>query len=186
MHPGPRRVSGASRDGAGAGARPIGEHKDGPGRASGLDGTMPGVPRRRVPAGRPTDRIDNGRGGYCRAWLPAQPSCSGEGPSSAWLSGFWSRPYRASRSAACAARGVGGLWVPNSVEIAGTGTDGSSPGGFLVFSNAVKLLPQNPLHGSKSSASPFVSFLREHLWSWHFACFPCTPCSCILREGIIS
>lgn len=72
---GPRRVSGASRDGAGAGARPISEHKDRPDSASRPAGTMPGVLRRKARVGRPA-------GWPARQWLrrllPRPAPCTAE------------------------------------------------------------------------------------------------------------
>lgn len=148
---GPRRVSGAGRDGAGAGAgaRPIHEHKDGPGRP----GQCPACcGSRHRPAGRQTKaEAVAAPGSPHRRVVPARGRrvhdsvLFGAGP--AGLPG--ARP-------ALRCEGDGGLWAPNSVEIAGTRPHGCLPGRCLVFPIVVKLLPPEPLHGGKSSASPFV------------------------------
>lgn len=162
MHPGPRRVSGAGRDGAGAGARPSSEHKDGPGRASGRPGQCPACcGSRRPPTDRPTGRQTKAEaaaapGSPRRRVVPAR----GRRVHDSVLFGAGPAGRPGARPA------LRGGWGPPGPELGRNRWKPApplAPGGFLDFSSVVKRLPQDPVHGGRWSASPFVyGNLGEH------------------------
>lgn len=153
---GPRRVSSASRDGAGAGAR-LGSSstKTGPARSASRPGQCPACGGARCqPAGQTmVETATAAPGSLHSRVVPARDRrvhdsvVFGAGP--AGLPG--ARPA------------LRGGWGPLGPEL---GRNRWNPDSRLLsrrafsFSSAIKLLPQNPFHGSKSSASPFVSYVN--------------------------